>query len=346
MTVAPGTTVAEMVAAALPGLAESDRKNVRVTLGQARCPRGQLGARAAEARGDGYHPPGAHGRSFRAILRYRRNCRRGGAWTGVSCAVSLRVRWALRQDRSARVVTTSLVGAAAGAAAALAFNALVPLKLPGGAGGEQGSPTYSIQGFQNAANPNGTVPSVLGKHRFAPPYAVMPYTEVVDDEQYVVAAFNFGYGPVEIENIRLGDVAISTFLDAVYEVRQGLPDDEPLTLITEQVIEESVEVEGTNPDDADSLPGEETVRTTARNATDVSVDFTFPEGLAEYEDDGSTIPLEVQILIRQRLLGAEAFDEVTTLVICAGRAQRGARLASLDLACAGSVRDWRDAVDG
>jgi hypothetical protein len=34
MTVQPGTTVAEMVEAALPGLTENDRKQVRVTMGE------------------------------------------------------------------------------------------------------------------------------------------------------------------------------------------------------------------------------------------------------------------------------------------------------------------------
>jgi hypothetical protein len=55
---------------------------------------------------------------------------------------------------------------------------------------------------------------VVGRHRFALPYAVMPYTEIVDDEQYIMAAFNLGYGAVAIENIRLGEAVISTFTDA------------------------------------------------------------------------------------------------------------------------------------
>jgi hypothetical protein len=134
----------------------------------------------------------------------------------------------------------------------------------------------------------------------------------------VVAALNFGYGPVAIENIRLGEAAISTFTDVTYEVRQGLATDEPLSLITEQVIEESVDVEGENPapeDDEGNAAGVESIRTTARNTTDVSVDFTFPEGLAEYDNDGDPQNLTVDIQIRQRLLGAEDFVTVTTLSI-------------------------------
>jgi hypothetical protein len=47
----------------------------------------------------------------------------------------------------------------------------------------------------------------------------------------------------------------------------------------------------------------------------VSVDFTFPEGLAEYDNDGDPQNLTVDIQIRQRLLGAEDLVTVTTLSI-------------------------------
>ncbi|KAB2912779.1 MAG: hypothetical protein F9K29_18055 [Hyphomicrobiaceae bacterium] len=91
----------------------------------------------------------------------------------------------------------------------------VPLRQAGassvGGADEARSQAYSINDLQNIANPGGAVPNVLGFHRFAPPYAALPYTEVAGDDLYVNALLNFGYGPLEIDNIRIGDNLITNY---------------------------------------------------------------------------------------------------------------------------------------
>ena len=46
------------------------------------------------------------------------------------------------------------------------------------------SQTYSITGSQNAVNPFGYVPLVLGKYRFAGPLGAKSWTKQVGDDQY------------------------------------------------------------------------------------------------------------------------------------------------------------------
>jgi hypothetical protein len=117
------------------------------------------------------------------------------------------------------------------------INSLVPL----GQDQAQGacvaqSPTYSIQGFRNVANPDGVVPCVLGKVRFAPPYAALPYTEVSGGETYIRALFLVGYGYKKIRDIRLGDTPIERFKEVEVEVRESLVNDEPVTLYPTQIL--------------------------------------------------------------------------------------------------------------
>jgi hypothetical protein len=47
--------------------------------------------------------------------------------------------------------------------------------------------SYSISSTKNQMVPDGAVPVVLGTYHFAPPYAARPYTEIVDDKQFMRA---------------------------------------------------------------------------------------------------------------------------------------------------------------
>ncbi len=52
---------------------------------------------------------------------------------------------------------------------------------------------------------------VLGRHRVFPPYAAQPYTEIDGDDQYWRAMFLIGYGPVELEELKIGETPIEDF---------------------------------------------------------------------------------------------------------------------------------------
>ena len=165
-------------------------------------------------------------------------------------------------------------------AGTLLVNAFIPVRNNKG-GDQKDSPTYSIQGWRNPINPDGAIPVVMGKHRFAPPHAAYPYTWSYVDDQYVTALFCVGYGPVEITNIRIGETPIEKYVNVTYQVMQGVAGEPQQTIYPSQVIEEQVSVELSWVRAANFAPD---VRFTAADATEFSIDIQFPGGLAAFVD--------------------------------------------------------------
>jgi hypothetical protein len=161
----------------------------------------------------------------------------------------------------------------------LLINALVPAASP-----DKRKDIFTVNGFQNQATPDAPVPAVMGKLRYAPPYAALPYTEIVGDDTYVIAAFLLGYGPLAISDHKLGDTAITEFEDVQMEVRAGYPDDDPLSLYPQQVIQESFDKNLEH--DQNVVDGTPVVHRTARDVTEFSVDISFPSGLVKINDNG------------------------------------------------------------
>lgn len=220
----------------------------------------------------------------------------------------------------------------------LAINALIPPPKP-----EEKRPSYSISGWQNRYEPDGAVPVVLGTHRYAAPFAVMSYTEIVGDWQYVRAVLNYGYGPLNLSEFRLGQTPLSEYDEVEIETREGRAGDAHLSLVSRQVLEEAIGVELTRPlyrddegnvtkapTDPDSITdqvldgwtnsatdGRETpvVRTTAADVTSVSLIFAFPAGLVSFNKKGKKRSYSVAIRIRQRPAGTTAWAAVTTLTL-------------------------------
>ncbi len=202
---------------------------------------------------------------------------------------------------------TGVIGTLAGN---LLINALIPVRPALGDSSGGGSPTYSIQGWKNVATPDKPIPAVTGLHRVAPVYAALPYSEVIGDDLYVISLFLFGYGPLDISNIRIGETPIDTFSGVQYELRNGYASDEPVSLYPQQVIEDSLQ--------NDLKYNEPTSRTTPSDVTESSVDFFFPQGLLFANDGGDVDSTFVNFLIEQRVAGSgDAWSTVTTLSVSA-----------------------------
>lgn len=185
---------------------------------------------------------------------------------------------------------------AASAAGAFALNALVQALTPPGP--EPGDPEteYAIQGWQNEARPGDAVPLPFGRIRTAPLFAALPYTEIVNGEQYIRSLFVFGYGRLDISELSIGEAPIDDFDDVYYELREGTDSDDPVTLYPGQVIEESVQIE--------LEQDEPHVRSTIQNATRASVVFHFPVGLIRTgETSDSRYSTNVTLRIQQRQSG-------------------------------------------
>ncbi len=190
--------------------------------------------------------------------------------------------------------TLNISRAIVGVVGGLAINAIAPPPQPGSFrrhSETNESPSLFISGARNQAKPFGTVPCVLGKHRMVPPLAAKPYTETVGNDQYVRMLFCWGYGPLNITDLKIGDTVLSEFEEVEIETREGRDTDDPLTLFTETVNQEDISVTLT------SVGGWET-RTTDTNTDEISIDITLPRGLTQFDAQGTkqsrTVQLEVQ----------------------------------------------------
>jgi hypothetical protein len=107
--------------------------------------------------------------------------------------------------------------------------------------------------------------------------------------------FVVGYGPLEISDIKLGETDIENF-DAEVEARSGYSTDDPLTLYTNQVIENSQQIELTYNDWIE--------RRTELDCDEGSVDITFPSGLAIFDTEGGKFNRTVEFDIEYRKVGS------------------------------------------
>jgi len=211
----------------------------------------------------------------------------------------------------------------------LLINALIPPVNPNN-DRDRDKPTYFISGWKNQALPGGVIPEVYGKIRFAPPFAVPPFSEIVGDVQYVRCVFLVGYGGphgVAVSDFRLGDTSLSDYDEFTTEIREGLPTDEPLTLVREQVAEQQVGAELVRPrprndqgkvisGDAISTP---VIRATGADASGASIIIAFPSGLGAVNDEGNAQTLNVKFQISQSPAGTNTWTLVQELSITSSK---------------------------
>lgn len=203
-------------------------------------------------------------------------------------------------------------------AGGLLLNALFRPEQPGE---DKEKPTYSISSWRNQASPDGFVPLVAGKIRYAPKYAASTWAEVVGDLIYIRSAFLWGYGPLAVSDLKIGETPIAKFDEVTIETQYGASGDALFTLYQTQIIEESIgaEVVLEPPFDdygepTDDPPEEKPVsRFTATDASEACIIFYFEGGLFDTDDKGKQGAGQIEIELATRLVGAPDFDVVTTL---------------------------------
>ncbi len=203
-----------------------------------------------------------------------------------------------------------LVKAGLGMAGRLLLNAIAPPAAPRFQLTQKQSPTLFIQGAQNKSAPFSRVPKVLGQHRYVPLLGASPYTETVGGDQYLRMLFVWGYGPLEITDIKIGETPITDFTDVEIETRQGYDTDAPLTLYTNSVVQNNLQVALTNA--AGYL-----TRTTDTDATAISVDITFPQGLFQINDSNVKVAAAVEVSVDYAPAGSGAWTSAGSISVTA-----------------------------
>ncbi len=163
------------------------------------------------------------------------------------------------------------------------------------------SQMYSISGQSNSVNKYGSVPKVYGTHRMFPNIVGSPYTSLETDVstgklvQFFYAIYDFGYGPANISDIRIGSTRIIDFTDITHylvdinkpEISEGSWDTELHS--NWQIYKGKVSVDpatiGLNANSsAGGDPGDyEAIRNAGTNPggynQEISLDFVCPQGL-------------------------------------------------------------------
>lgn len=216
-----------------------------------------------------------------------------------------------------------IIGLGVTAIGGLLINALIPP-----AKNEKERPNYTINGWRNEMRPDGVVPLVLGKVRYAPPFAASSYSEVAGDWQYVRFLMTAGYGRVLWSEPRIGETAISQYNEATLEYREGLETDAPVSLYPQQTHEENLGTELTRPllrDGAGNPIGEgplvPVTRSTGLDAAGVCAILSFPAGLVGYNKKGKRQAAAVDFVVEWRKAGTVDWVYVGTVTIQRSQAE-------------------------
>lgn len=158
------------------------------------------------------------------------------------------------------------------------------------------SRALAITGTSNRTIRYGPVPKLLGRFRIFPVHAAAPFTEQNRFSQFLRVLLEFGYGPMEISDIRIGSTPIDQFEDVQYEVRQGYETDAPFKLYANTILQDDYDIELRN----DKGPQ---VLVTRTDADEITYDLVYPR-LGFLNADGNFALAYVDLLVEYRKEGS------------------------------------------
>ena len=203
----------------------------------------------------------------------------------------------------------AVVGAAVSTAGMLLVDAIAPIRQPSQKSRSYSdSDTYFIQGARNQIKPYDPVPVILGRHKMVPPLGTKPYTELLGNDEYLRMLFVWGYGPLKIENIRIGDTPIENYEGVEIETVEGREGDPPLTLMPDVVETEGIGIELVHADGP-------ITRTAKAGAKELSVDILFPHGLLLINKKGKRYAVTVSVSVEYREIGAATWTAAHTFTV-------------------------------
>jgi hypothetical protein len=233
----------------------------------------------------------------------------------------------------------ALVASAIGIGGALALNALIPPPSQKLGGGETEDPVFSISSSRNGINQFGYLPLVLGKMRVVPPFGARPFTEIGGRDQFLRQLVIWGYGKLDVTDIKIGETAIAGFSDVEHDIIQGDEGDQSTAYYTRQVSERQLNIDlisqvDSPPNDSLSWPiGVEddwTDTLTTEECDWFSVDYSFFAGLVRFNSDGKPRDLTCAIEVRFAREGQTVWTNQTRTVKAASqRAVRGTILINV-----------------
>ena len=189
-------------------------------------------------------------------------------------------------------VATSVASTAIAVTGSIIVNALVPLpnqSLPNAtASSSSPSPTYSLQARGNYGRLSQPIPVVYGQHLIYPDLAAMPYTEYVNNEEYLHQLHVIGIGHFQFEELSIDDSPISSFEEVQAQVIEPGGQN---TLFNNDVVT-AAEVTGQEliavADTGGSIIGPFALNPAETQVNQIGIDVVMMRGLY-YATDGGTL---------------------------------------------------------
>jgi predicted phage tail protein len=197
------------------------------------------------------------------------------------------------------LVAGAVAVAAASMVASLALNAIFPPPSASMPELGQQSAEADVFSWNSTSNTNQQyqpVPRVYGRIKMAPTYAARPYVASLGDKQYLYLLFDFGYGPLDLEELRIGENPLDTYQNVEYKIHPSFKKGDALTIYNKDVYQDGLAQK--------LLYNGWRVVTSAPNCTLFVLDFNFPQGLAVVnQENGDLQSAEVSLNIQYRLAG-------------------------------------------
>lgn len=247
------------------------------------------------------------------------------------------------------LAVSAVVTATVSVAGQLAINALIPPPKLRPPTSPSGNVQNAITGSRNVANLWGVMPRVFAGPpgwRIFPCHASLPFQEIRGNKVYFKQLFDLGMGPVDIGDPRIGATPLFANASVQYEgkmttdpvagadpaftidgefkgvemeFRQGYDDDDPITLVDQEVHEEPLSLtlrgpEQLSPSHIDPATGhlrpavvadyKPQTRRSLVDATALSVDVHWPLGVNYVRTDGSSSDRRVKVQVEYQAVGA------------------------------------------
>lgn len=170
----------------------------------------------------------------------------------------------------------------------------------------------ALTGTRNSARLYGPMRTVLGEYRVYPDLLAKPFTERVGKDSVLRLLMCFGYGPLEITDIKIGERPIAELLPSSdYAVLPGWDDDPDLTIFRDDVTEDSSLQPSFTLEDQRVGTVRHTVATSA-GPEEISIDLAFPAGLISFGTAGAPHAVTVRFTIEEREQGDVAWTNIAT----------------------------------
>lgn len=206
-----------------------------------------------------------------------------------------------------------ILGAGIAIAGTALINTLIPPPKPaqpaftgalGGGALPAASPTYSLQGQGNSARLGQSVPSQYGRHRVFPDLIMAePWSEYIDNEQFLYQPHCLGLGQYEIERINIAETDIANFEEITYQV---VAPGGAITLFDINVITRAEvsgqELKGSAEWEGDGYVGPFVLNPVDTVANEIGIDIVFPRGLYYANDSGGLDSRTITWVIEARLI--------------------------------------------